>query len=45
MDAPDVAMFPTELWDSTPTLGWDFSPADKPAVHFWQFSGIGTLLD
>jgi hypothetical protein len=38
-------MFPTEAWDSPPTLGWENPPLRHLLHNFPQFSGIGTLLD
>jgi hypothetical protein len=38
-------MFPTIAWDSPPTVGWEISPPASPFDDYWQFSGIGTLLD
>jgi hypothetical protein len=38
-------MFPTDDWDSPPTLGWENPPPAHPTRDFWQFSAIGTLLD
>jgi hypothetical protein len=38
-------MFPTDAWDSPPTLGWENPPVAGQPDSFSQFSGIGTLLD
>jgi hypothetical protein len=38
-------MFPTEDWDSPPTVGWENSPTGVFLSNFSQISGIGMLLD
>jgi hypothetical protein len=38
-------MFPTDDWDSPPTLGWEISLIFRQQSRFWLFCGIGTLLD
>jgi hypothetical protein len=38
-------MFPRIAWDFPPTLGWENPPFSHLCISFWQFCGIGTLLD